>query len=1060
MSTRQKWYIRTKFSAYRLQLVSSAEPVRIMMSKECKRFMRSNCIYTVPSTDSEEESIDNYQFDSEDESLYRYSEDEGDLEVGQDNETVGASPPEIQTEPNLSKTPSDLDVSQLMDEDAKTNAPLSNATASAFKPIKPDRQPILDNSRKNYIKPDLRPSPEEKYMQQKLHKDEYIGAFKSTILVHNLFSEFEQLKWCYNPDLDLSKQADALKVVDQDQLDRTILKYVWKSADWTKTEQIPDVQPAEGDLIMSFTERMASFEYNLLSKILLQMAFPNCYKGVDCYQKPLSAKDTLNKNQDRNDPDYDWLQDLCYKKPEAIRSQDWYDPDSYWLQDKQVTIDKIEKLVSWHSNPNTLQTKIYYTETELRRVQSLLIYFRRTHDRYTQCMNELKDKNEPCSWTKDQKEWVKPITAAVTEKSREEMTDIEIVKAAKLFKAIKEVLLQKQYMLIKLQVVLQKLMDKLEIQHNQLNIAHDLKTAVNQDAKQVAEAKDLSWHKQLNADGPPEIIRFYRWSNLKHMTRQFDCAEFYPSETFFQQGKIAKGDVEHIKKVPLLQFPTVKQLHATDKPSDALFVKLSDLKAMMSNIGYIMDKTIEDKAKEESKNFVSDLRTATPAGTRLYPLPASTDLRVLCATIDFEKQLDPEVQIAPINFHRGFEIVHTSDVKNEHEEEDYKGHTFKMSIDESFLLQSNASLKTNDYETASLYLDEVKEIINSTPKGGRWARGSTTMDKRLSAKGISPLASTIQQDAKRILPAASNESFFPQRFKVSSSHSSMNEHLWKTVHSGAFFTKKASQAELTSLSEAFVSLCKFLWHLNQMPGLGKVTAEKRHTAYNYPNFNKMLSVMEYSVENHHIFSDRIMALKNGGSLICAHCQQSERLAHAVINNHQETFIKYVRQMQRLTVMNLRHEHYIKSLTKRSRTSSKRALSVESKMAEMNQKMTDLKLSLDLLYGEKVELIEEVSNLIAEIIEFNDGQRQRRKINIMNPIMAETKVLLDPYESESIACVAGVARRILKQRFPTEPTHELDYLDSSSEQAIDDAHSCEQRFDEVTCEDVSRMEELD
>ena len=102
----------------------------------------------------------------------------------------------------------------------------------------------------------------------------------------------------------------------------------------------------------------------------------------------------------------------------------------------------------------------------------------------------------------------------------------------------------------------------------------------------------------------------------------------------------------------------------------------------------------------------------------------------------------------------------------------------------------------------------------------------------------------------------------------------------------------------------------------------------------------------------------------------------------------------------------------------------------------------------------------MSNLIAEIIEFNDGQRQRRKINIMNPIMAETKVLLDPYESESIACVAGVARRILKQRFPTEPTHELDYLDSSSEQAIDDAHSCEQRLDEVNCEDVSRMEELD
>merc|ERR1712242_440582 len=117
----------------------------------------------------------------------------------------------------------------------------------------------------------------------------------------------------------------------------------------------------------------------------------------------------------------------------------------------QVTNENIEKLVSWYSNPNTLQTKIHYTETELNRVRSLLIYFRRAHDYYSRCMDELKEKNK--RWSEDlksKKEWVKPISAAVTEKSHEKITDIDIVKTAKLFKAIKEVLLQKQCMLIKL----------------------------------------------------------------------------------------------------------------------------------------------------------------------------------------------------------------------------------------------------------------------------------------------------------------------------------------------------------------------------------------------------------------------------------------------------------------------------------------------------------------------------------------------------------------------------------------------------------------------------------
>ena len=390
------------------------------MSKECKEFLRSNYIYTVSSG---EESACNY---SDEESPYRYSEDEGDLEADQGNETVGVLPTEIQPETTLSKTPSDLDISQLVEEDTGTDASIYNATAPVSKPTQPDKQHLLDNPRENYIKPELRKSPEEIFMQQKIHQDNIIGVFKSTILVHNLFAEFEELKWDHDPiiyGLNLWKQTVALKVVDQDQLDRTILKHVWKSTDWTKTGQIPDVQPEEEDLIMSFTERMASFEYGLISKILMQMAFPNCYKGIDCYKRPLSDKDALNG------------------------SQGWYDPDSFWLKDKKVTFDKVEKLVSWYSNPNTLQTKIYYAEIELKRVRSLLIYFRRAHDYYSRRIDELKEKNEP--WSKDQKEWVNPISAAVAEKSHEEKTNIEIVKTAKLFKAIKEVLLQKQCMFIK-----------------------------------------------------------------------------------------------------------------------------------------------------------------------------------------------------------------------------------------------------------------------------------------------------------------------------------------------------------------------------------------------------------------------------------------------------------------------------------------------------------------------------------------------------------------------------------------------------------------------------------
>merc|ERR1712242_689063 len=110
----------------------------------------------------------------------------------------------------------------------------------------------------------------------------------------------------------------------------------------------------------------------------------------------------------------------------------------------QVTNENIEKLVSWYSNPNTLQTKIHYTETELNRVRSLLIYFRRAHDYYSRCMDELKNNKRWSEDLKSKKEWVKPISATIAEESREQITDIDIVKIAKLFKAIKEVLLQKQ----------------------------------------------------------------------------------------------------------------------------------------------------------------------------------------------------------------------------------------------------------------------------------------------------------------------------------------------------------------------------------------------------------------------------------------------------------------------------------------------------------------------------------------------------------------------------------------------------------------------------------------
>ena len=46
-------------------------------------------------------------------------------------------------------------------------------------------------------------------------------------------------------------------------------------------------------------------------------------------------------------------------------------------------------------------------------------------------------------------------------------------------------------------------------------------------------------------------------------------------------------------------------------------------------------------------------------------------------------------------------------------------------------------------------------------------------------------------------------------------------------------------------------------------------------------------------------------------------------------------------------MNLRNEYFFKGLTKRSRTYSKRALTAEAKIAEMNQNMTDLKLNLEI-----------------------------------------------------------------------------------------------------------------
>ncbi len=89
---------------------------------------------------------------------------------------------------------------------------------------------------------------------------------------------------------------------------------------------------------------------------------------------------------------------------------------------------------------------------------------------------------------------------------------------------------------------------------------------------------------QLNQDYSKDIAKLWEVKPLRLSRATLETLSII---TYMQP--VTRGDIENAKKVPLLLFPTVKQLHATNKPSDALFVKLADLKAMMSNIGYIMD---------------------------------------------------------------------------------------------------------------------------------------------------------------------------------------------------------------------------------------------------------------------------------------------------------------------------------------------------------------------------------------------------------------------------------------------------------------------------------------
>ena len=764
------------------------------------------------------------------------------------------------------------------------------------------------------------------------------------------------LLWDHGPENSDLFHENALMIKDEERLQAIFLKTLWAQRGEPMTlEVLEDATSGDTAWEKVYATRMAFYEYDLMNELLIKMCFPQ-------------AK-------------------LDYRSREE-EALDWFK-----TCDTRMNPWAMEKLLKLQGNPNTTQTKLSLIDRELEEVDQQLDYFDQCYSDWHQQAESRKASHcgNRVAWKQD---WTEPIPLTLHAPWKD-ITDIDVLKTACVFEKLRHFIHTKRNAFINIQTMMEKVMDKLEIQHHRLDIAQDLKTALEKDQAHSEKVEHLNYYKDNINMTPPEVLQFYQWKNVKTNTRKFGNAEF----RFDSKRGCPKQLGASTLDAELLIFPTVKQMMSKGNPDDALYVKLKDVKRMLKPLGYNLDEGIEHEAQTEAKSFISNLRTHVPAGHKLYPIPGKTCLKMLCATLDFEKTLSPEEPVPDVSFNEKFNIVHAT------QDRPYKQ---SSKINDSFVLQRAISKGSSETKNESSYfpLREAKAIINDPCPINVWLGPSVNPDRPDFELGT-------QEDLLQNWPNSVWQKQNP-------------DFTWRHWNQAMIMLSRHDDCVLDKQSmiiicRAFGTLCKFLWRSH----VGRLEENSVNTPdYSFKGFKRLLSVMELGTHKRNVIGARHLAERYGGSLVCAHCQSVDRLMTRTVANCQQICAKYAQEAQ-VTEMNNQAlwNHHEKQAKVRLEIDVRNLLNLRRKVRSVE--------------AGKFLLTQELSILAAQVLIFNKqppstSSEHAFKFIYMPRLIMDATRHLTPEDFESATKLTGSIQKVLNAHF-----HSKEYADEKLGGSLDD-----------------------
>ena len=810
----------------------------------------------------------------------------------------------------------------------------------------------------------------------KFPKGNYRFAAQVTTIFEELrgTSQFSKpFLWDHRPENPDLFHENSLVIKEEQEWNSLLLRILWAQKGdpktpgcWLSLGSLKDA--TEGDTAWEkvYATRLAFYEYDLINELLIKTSFP---------QAELAYRS-------REEEAFNWF-DTCDKK---------LDP---WA---------MERLLKLQSNPNTTQTKLSLIDRELEELDQQLDYYDQCYADWRQ-QAHIRKRGRHASSMAWKKVWSRPLPMTLNE-PWENISDIDVLKTAQVFGQLLRFIHTKRNAFINVQTMMEKVMDKLEIQHHRLNIAQDLKEAISKDHSRSGRVEYLKYYKDSFNMTPPEILQFYQWKNVKTNTRKFGNAEFKLHET-----QDLKQGIPTDLSAELLIFPTVKQMVSKGSQGDALYVKLADLKRMLKPLGYHLDENIEDAAKTEAKTFVSDLRTHVPAGHLLYPMPGSTCLRMLCATLDFEKTLNPENPVPNISFKNGFNIVHVT--------QDFP-YNRSSKINDSFVLQkaTTKNAKQSGNKPFHLPLTDAQAVINHACTSKVWLGPSIDPEKP-------DFETKTQEDMLQNWPDSvwqKQNPHFTWRHWDEAMTTSPNP------------TKPCvlDKQSMAVICHAFGTLCKFLWnsHVKRLEE-NPINTPK----YSFDSFKRLLSVMELGSDKRKVVGARYLAEKYGGSLICAYCQAVTEQMTNVIANCQQTCARYAQEIQVSEYTYQRALNFFKTKEQEHLTAS-------------DKEIRKVKLQIkDALLG-KATLLQELSILASRVLAFNHEKSMALKGDtLLTPqltrLLSMISVSLTPEAYESPTTLALSIKEALSDHLNNKGTAgRITMIHTGSSNDINDSSSNE------------------